>query len=31
MTTIPIYQRILRHADFQSGEIDTGFIDQFLG
>jgi acetyl-CoA carboxylase, biotin carboxylase subunit len=30
-TTIPIYQRILRHADFQSGQIDTGFIDQFLG
>ena len=30
-TTIPIFQRILRHADFQSGQIDTGFIDQFLG
>ncbi|MCB9833741.1 MAG: acetyl-CoA carboxylase biotin carboxylase subunit [Planctomycetes bacterium] len=29
-TTIPLYQRILRHADFQAGEIDTGFIDQFL-
>ena len=30
-TTIPLYQRILRHADFRAGDIDTGFIDQFLG
>ena len=30
-TTIPLYQRILRHADFIAGDIDTGFIDQFLG
>ncbi|MEE9393053.1 MAG: acetyl-CoA carboxylase biotin carboxylase subunit [Planctomycetota bacterium] len=30
-TTIPLYQRILRHADFRSGEIDTSFIDTFFG
>ncbi|MEZ6194462.1 MAG: acetyl-CoA carboxylase biotin carboxylase subunit [Planctomycetota bacterium] len=29
-TTIPLYQRVLRHASFRSGQFDTGFIDQFL-
>ncbi|MFQ5503899.1 MAG: acetyl-CoA carboxylase biotin carboxylase subunit [Planctomycetota bacterium] len=29
-TTIPLYQRILAHADFISGKIDTGFIERTL-
>jgi acetyl-CoA carboxylase biotin carboxylase subunit len=27
-TTIPLYQRILAHADFLSGNVDTGFIER---
>ncbi len=26
-TTIPLHQRILRHAGFRSGRIDTSFIE----
>ena len=26
-TTIPLYQRIMRHADFRSGEFDTSFVE----
>lgn len=29
-TTIPLYRRILDHADFVSGAIDTGFVDRLL-
>ena len=29
-TTIPLQQRILRHGDFQSGSVDTGFMDGVL-
>jgi len=29
-TTIPIHQRILRHADFRAGEHDTGFVERYF-
>jgi len=29
-TTIPLYRRILEHADFISGKVDTGFIERFF-
>ncbi|MCA9322331.1 MAG: acetyl-CoA carboxylase biotin carboxylase subunit, partial [Planctomycetes bacterium] len=29
-TTIPLYLRLLRHADFRAGDIDTSFVGQFL-
>jgi len=30
-TTIPLYLRILAHANFISGDFDTGFIDAYFG
>jgi acetyl-CoA carboxylase biotin carboxylase subunit len=27
-TSIPLHQRILRHAEFVSGRIDTGFLSR---
>jgi len=29
-TTIPIHERILRHADFRAGEHDTGFVERYF-
>ena len=29
-TTIPFYQRLIRHPDFIRGNVTTAFIDQFL-
>ena len=29
-TTLPLYQRILEHADFISGNVDTGFIERYF-
>jgi acetyl-CoA carboxylase biotin carboxylase subunit len=29
-TTVPLYLRILEHADFISGDVDTGFIERFF-
>ncbi|MCA8972043.1 MAG: acetyl-CoA carboxylase biotin carboxylase subunit [Planctomycetes bacterium] len=29
-TTVPLYQRILDHADFLSGHVDTGFIERYF-
>ena len=29
-TTIPIHQRILRHADFRAGRHDTGFVERYF-
>lgn len=29
-TTVPLYQRILDHADFISGHVDTGFIERYF-
>jgi acetyl-CoA carboxylase biotin carboxylase subunit len=30
-TTIPFFRRVVDHADFIAGRIDTGFIDRALG
>jgi acetyl-CoA carboxylase, biotin carboxylase subunit len=30
-TTIPLHRRILADAEFRAGDIDTGFIERFLG
>jgi len=30
-TSIPLHQRIMADADFQSGRFDTNFIPRFLG
>jgi biotin carboxylase len=27
-TTIPFLRRVLAHSDFQSGQIDTGFVER---
>jgi acetyl-CoA carboxylase biotin carboxylase subunit len=29
-TSVPVQQRILEHPDFQSGKIDTGFIERMM-
>lgn len=29
-TTVPLYRRILDHADFISGQVDTGFIERYF-
>lgn len=29
-TTIPLHQRIIRHADFVAGKLDTGFLGRML-
>jgi acetyl-CoA carboxylase biotin carboxylase subunit len=29
-TTIPLYQRMLRHPRFRAGELSTRFVDEFL-
>ncbi len=29
-TTVPLYQRILEHADFLSGSVDTAFIERYF-
>jgi len=30
VTTVPLFQQILEHADFIKGEVDTGFIERFF-
>lgn len=30
-TTIPLHQKIMEHADFVSGDFDTGFIERAFG
>ena len=30
VTTVPLFQQILEHADFMKGEVDTGFIERFF-
>jgi len=30
-TSAPLQMKILQHPDFQSGKIDTGFIERHLG
>jgi acetyl-CoA carboxylase biotin carboxylase subunit len=30
-TTLPFFERVLRHPAFVSGDIDTGFIERHLG
>ena len=29
-TTIPLHLRVLEHADFLAGKVDTGFLDTNL-
>ena len=29
-TSIPLHRRILAHADFQAGRLDTNFINRLL-
>jgi acetyl-CoA carboxylase biotin carboxylase subunit len=29
-TTIPFHRKVFEHADFISGEIDTGFVDRYF-
>ena len=30
-TTIPLHQQLFAHADFLRGDVDTGFVERFLG